>query len=246
MRRIAVVAVFAICGFVTAHAQNPHIEVDKNNRTISITTSATATSDAELATVHVGFIAYGGDELSAYASGSEKSNAIVTALLNAGVKKLDIQSLNQTVQPVEPYENNSEKLSDAERAKRKFKVNQSWKVVTAAPNASQVLHVAVLAGANDSGETEWSVKDEDALQAQAAGKALERARSIAQSMAMGLGTKLGPLVYASNDAPKAVVVGTLYGVVGGVPGAVPPPPPLVLFPEKVEKSATVYAVFAIE
>ena len=47
----------------------------------------------------------------------------------------------------------------------------------------------------------WSVADQDALQAKAAKLALDRARQIAQQMAAGLNATLGPLVYASNEAP---------------------------------------------
>ena len=88
-----------------------------------------------------------------------------------------------------------------ERAERKFQVQQSWNVKTAAANGAKVLDVAVKAGANQSGQMTWSVADQDALQAKAAKLALDRARQIAQQMAAGLSATLGPLVYASNEAP---------------------------------------------
>ena len=50
----------------------------------------------------------------------------------------------------------------------------------------------------------WSVADQDALQARAAKLALDRARQIAQQMASGLNATLGPLVYASNEAPARI------------------------------------------
>ena len=42
-------------------------------------------------------------------------------------------------------------------------------------DAAKVLDIAVKAGANQSGAIDWSLKDENAPQAQAAGKALQRA-----------------------------------------------------------------------
>ncbi len=67
--------------------------------------------------------------------------------------------------------------------------------------ARKVLDIAVKAGANQSGQMTWSVADQDGLQAKAAKLALDRARQIAQQMAAGLNATLGPLVYASNEAP---------------------------------------------
>jgi len=42
------------------------------------------------------------------------------------------------------------------------------------------------------------VADEKALEAQATGKALTRARAIASQMAQGLGIQLGELIYAAT------------------------------------------------
>jgi uncharacterized protein YggE len=95
----------------------------------------------------------------------------------------------------------NQEWTPAEKAERKFQVQQSWSVKTAAANGAKVLDVAVKAGANQSGQMTWSVADQDALQAKAAKLALDRARQIAQQMAAGLNATLGPLVYASNEAP---------------------------------------------
>jgi uncharacterized protein YggE len=239
---IAATTLFALTS-AAALAQSPQININKDNRTISISTDATATAPAEVATVHIGFTVYAPDEQSAYAKGSERSNAIAKALADAGVSKQDIQSDNQSVSPVNPYDNNN--LPDKEKALRQFKVSQSWSVKTAADSAAKILHVAVIAGANDSGAIEWNVKDPDALQAQAASNALARAKSIASSMASGLTVKLGPLVYASNQVPQSPE--PLFAPTRmRSDKAMPAPLPLAISPQKVEKSATVYAVFTIE
>ncbi len=198
--RLVTLAALAATLAIPALAQNPQININKDNRTISISTDATATAPAEVATVHIGFTVYAPDEQSAYAKGSERSNAIAKALADAGVSKQDIQSDSQSVAAVQPFDLNN--LPDKEKAQRQFKVSQSWSVKTAADSAAKILHVAVIAGANESGAIDWNVKDPNALQAQAASNALARAKSIASSMAGGLNVKLGPLVYASNQVPQ--------------------------------------------
>jgi hypothetical protein len=126
-------------------------------------------------------------------------------------------------------------------------------VTVPAEGVANVLHVAITAGANDSGGIEWELKKDDALEAEAAKKALEHARQIASQMAAGLGVKLGTLVYASNQTPPRGILAAL-GLGGGVldtesaslSGVKKNLAPLAISPERITKSATVYAVFAIE
>ena len=133
---------------------------------------------------------------------------------------------------------------DAEKAKRKWMLSQSWTVRTNAADAARILDIAVKAGANQSGAIDWSLKDENAPQAQAAGKALQRARTVAEEMAKGLNVKLGVLIFASNETQAAPVRPVMKAMaMAAAPAA---PPPLAINARQIEKTATVYAVFAIE
>ena len=221
------------------------IQIDKNNRTIAVTATDKATAEAEVATVHVGFQVYASDSQAAYARGSKTSNAIAAALKKDGVEDSGIQSEAQNIAPVQPYE--IQNLPESEKAERQFQVTQSWSVKTSAKNAASVLDAAVQAGANQSGQIDWDVANPDGLEAQAAESALKRAHAIADQMAKGLNASLGPLVYASNQVPErpmpmvmaAMAAKTMGGGGGGIA-------PLAVSPQKVTRSATVYAVFAIE
>jgi hypothetical protein len=135
-----------------------------------------------------------------------------------------------------------------QRAQKAFTLSQSWTVKAGAADAAKVLHAAIEAGANESGNIEWDLADRNGLQAQAAEKALVRARQVATQMAAGLGAHLGALIYASNQTPMTRFSATLNTESVSIGGAVPapPPPPLAIRPQQVEESATVYAVFSIE
>jgi uncharacterized protein YggE len=230
---------------VPGHAQQ--IVVSKDNRTIAVTTSADASADADTVTVQIGFIVYGPDQDSAYALGSKTSNAIAAALKKAEVPQDAIQSESQNISPVQAY-GGDQNWTPAEKAQRKFQVQQNWSVKTAAANGARVLDIAVKAGANQSGQMTWSVEDQDGLQAKAAKLALDRARQIAQQMAGGLNATLGPLVYASNEAP-AREQPLMRMANGRVPAPSPAPKevaPLSVSAPKVTAAATVYAVFSIQ
>ena len=240
LRSLGILAVFSGLTFAGL-AQT--IKVDQNNRTIAVTVSDKATADADIATVHIGFEVFAADSDGAYAAGSQTSNAIIDALHKAGVEDKAIQSEGQSVQQNFQFD---EKESELDRAKKRFVLRQSWTVKTAAGDAARVLHVAVEAGANSSGQIDWDIKDRAGLQAQAAGKALQHAQAMADQMAKGLNVHLGVLIYASNQPPQT-------------PG-IPPGPmrmmamaankaevaPLAIRPQQIEENATVYAVFAIQ
>jgi uncharacterized protein len=188
---------------------------------------------------------YGADQDSAYALGSKTSNAIAASLKAAGIAADAIQSESQSIAPVQQYGNNE--WTAEEKAARKFQVQQGWNVKTAAANGARVLDVAVKAGANQSGQMSWSVADQDGLQAKAAKMALDRARQIAQQMAAGLNATLGPLVYASNEAPtrELPLNGRAMTAMAAAPMA-QKVEPLSVSAQKVNASATVYAVFSIQ
>src|ERR1700753_1665934 len=235
-------ALVACVAAVSVHAQQ--IIVSKDNRTIAVTTSADANADADTVTVQIGFLVYGADHDAAYALGSKTSNAIAAALKEAGVPPEAIQSDSQGISPVQQYGN--QEWTPAEKAARQFQVNQSWSVKTGAANGAKILDVAVKAGANQSGQMTWSVADQDALQAKAAKLALDRARQSAQQMASGLNATLGPLVYASNEAPSRGPQPLMMRNAMAAAPAAQKVEPLSVSARKVTTSATVYAVFSIQ
>ncbi|HMD18711.1 MAG TPA: SIMPL domain-containing protein [Alloacidobacterium sp.] len=241
LRNIAVAA--AVAGLLAvAHAQT--IKVDKDNRTIAVTASDKATTDADLAVVHIGYQVFGPDEQSTYSSGSTISNAIVSALKKSGVPDKAIESENQNLMPNNYHD---PKESEMDRAKKQFVLNQSWTVKTKPDDAAKVLHIAVEAGANQSGQIEWQYQDMNGLQAKAAASALAKAQAIAQQMAQGLNVKLTGLIYASNQAPESPVrpIPMMMMKAMAAPAA-QAVAPLAINPRQIEESSTVYAVFALQ
>jgi hypothetical protein len=226
---------------LSAQTVSQTIQVNKDNRTIAITATDKVIVMADTATVHIGFIAYGPDSDAAYAAGSRVSNAIIKAVTAAGIPSDAIESENQNVSPVQEYQ--IDKLTPAEKAQRKFQVIQSWTVRTPADNAAKILDLAVKAGANQSGQIDWSLKDENTPQAEAAGKALQRARTVATEMAKGLSVKLGALLYANNETQAEPPRPLMRAMPMQASAKVEP---LAINPRRIEKSATVNAVFAIE
>ena len=234
-------AVLVALAALPASATAQQIQVSKDNRTVMVTATERVVVTADLATVHVGFIVYGKDKDTAYAAGTQASSAIIKALADAGMPSESIESDTQAVQPVENFQ--LERMPAAEQANRRFQVQQSWLVHTDAASAAHVLDAAVLAGANQSGQVDWSLKDESAATADAASRAIQRAHTVAGQMVQSFGGKVGPLLYASNENESSNVRPV---PLAAMHRAAAPSEPLQINPRRIEKSVTVRAVFAIE
>ena len=196
---------------------------------------------ADTAAVSIGFVTYGPDADSTYADGSRLSNAIVANVRKGGVGKDAIVSRSQNLQPL--GEEDKVRFSKGLR----FSLGQQWQVTVPADQAAAVLQAAISAGANNSGDIQWSLKEHDALQAEAAEKALTHAREIAQRMAKGLNAGVGMLLYVSNQHPSQVGPLALVSAESvSIGGAMRKAAPLSLAPDRVTESATVYAVFTLQ
>ena len=154
--------------------------------------------------------------------------------------------------PIDP-QGNDDKTRYAEGLR--FSFSQRWELTVPADQAAKALHIAVTSGANNSGGIEWKLQKDDALEEEAAKKALQHAHEVAERMAQGLGGKLGALIYASNQSPpRGIFAGMGFGgmtlntesAMASVVRSKVNLKPLAITPERITKSATVYAVFSIE
>jgi len=217
------------------------ITVNKDNRTVAVTVSDDAQVESDTAVVSVGFTAYGSDQQQTYADATRISNRIIDALHAAGIRADAIQSADQSLTEIDA----EDKVHSAKGLR--FRFTQSWNVTVDAPSAAEVLHTAISAGANNSGNIQWKLKSEDALETAAEEKALVHAQKIAERYAAGLKCRLGSMIYASNQVPTRGLFGAMLNTESASVAATKVNlKPLAIAPEKITKTATVYAVFAIE
>ncbi len=241
LARLSILAALSLAALPLAAQQ---IQISKDNKTISITATEEASTLADTAVVSIGFNTFGKDQDSTYASATQTSNAIVSALTASGVAKDAIQSQEQNLSPLnsEDFQNKSHYAEGM-----RFQFSQRWQVTVPADQAAQVLQAAITHGANNSGGIDWQLKNDDALEAETAQKALNHARDIAEHMAQGLGAKLGTLLYASNQIPVVNGIGPrMYSMAAAPAEQRVSLKPLAISPARITRSATVNAVFAIE
>lgn len=216
---------------VSQQPTQPQLKVDSSNRTLTISATDSISVEPDLAVLHVGFVTQPEDAKSAYADGSRASNAIIAVLKQAGVPENAIRSESQYLD------------RDWTTKLHKYTLHQQWTVKVQPEHAAEILDAAVNAGATSSGQIDWTVKDEKALEAETLDKAASRAKANAEVLAKGMGVRLGALIYVSNQVstssfPRPMPMMAMKNAEA--------PQPLAIEPHQVSREATVYAVFAIE
>jgi uncharacterized protein YggE len=226
-----------LTGSIAAAQQTSQVQlkIEPTNRTLTVSAEDRVTVDPDVAILHIGFQTQPSDAKAAYSAGAQTSNAIVAALKQAGIPETSIRS-------------ESQQLDGVYGKPHKFTLQQQWTVKVKPERAAEILDVAVTAGATDSGQIDWAVENEQALADKALEGAAARARAQAAVLARGMGVKLGPLVYVSNQVSAPVYPMRSFAnnaaPMARLAGSVEPP--LAIEPRKVVSTANVYAVFAIE
>lgn len=234
-----------LCGLACAQAQD--VQVNRSNKAIQVTASTTLRVDPEIAQLRFGFKNYAATQQAAIVQNVQAANKITKALLDSGVPKEAIET--ETIR--------TDRTRDTEYGTGRgnvpeFVAVQEWKVDLPVGEAEKGLEIVIRASANMVQDVEWIVRDPEGLSAKANGDAVQKARTLAEQMAKQLGAILGDLLYISNSEADRWsrfdrrVGGALAMARKLAPPPPPPPLPLHLFAAKVEQSATVTAVFAME
>lgn len=236
--RVATLGIPILLACGTARAQTTR--VSRADKTIEVTVTETVKADAEVAVLHVGCTAIAPTKDEAYDETVRLSGRVTEALHDAGVGKSDIETTRLSLRRFE-----SEGASQAPQ-QRPFEAEQMWEVRTAVSDAQRVLDLAVKAGANLFESVDWEVGDPSTLEAKAYAAAVAKARKLAAQLAADLGVRLGELIRASNTARPSPFFLRRDIAAKSMATLAAREPAIKLFPEKVEREATVDAVFAIE
>jgi uncharacterized protein YggE len=236
-----------VLGFVSiASAQG--IQINKENRTISVAASDTMEVEPEIAVIQIGYHNYGPTQNAAYSNSGQISGKVIQSLLAAGLDKDAIET--QAVRLETVFQPDKDWTPD-QRKDRQFQADQVWTIRVAVADAGKIVDSAIAGGANAITSVNWTVADPASLDARVNEAAVTKARALAAAMATKLGAKVGELLYASNSNPPNTGeirgFGTGSGYAAGGSAGRPSMKPVILpLPQKVPREATVYAVFALE
>lgn len=255
MRKLIGLAGGLICLFLAPAAFSQGIQINPENRTISVSATESVAVEPQIARVRIGLVNSAPTQKAAFDQNARVAAKVIESLLKGGVSKSQIQTFAVRLERLTPRQYAESSVRREGRKHRGFQATQTWIVRVRVAEAQAVVDRAVAAGANEVLGVDWRVADPDALEAKANAAALEQAGRLARQMAAKFGGKVGELLYASNSTPP--YVGRSYGMGRGFGGgrmaavaqrvsAATPRLALRLFPRKVRQTSTVYAVFALK
>ncbi|HYJ78836.1 MAG TPA: SIMPL domain-containing protein [Longimicrobiaceae bacterium] len=167
--------------------------------TIRVSATGESRATPDRAWVDVGVETEAATARAAAEENARKMEAVVAALLRAGVARDDVQTRDYNVFPV--YEANPR--GEGEPRLRGYRVANTVSARTDdVRRVGALIDAALAAGANRVNSVRFGLRDPDRARAEALGDALRRARAEATVIAAGLQVQLGNVLDASaGDAP---------------------------------------------
>jgi hypothetical protein len=172
---------------------------------------------------------------------ARKMDKVITALVQAGIPRKEIETRNYAVYPEytpPPRPDEAPKL-------RGYRVSNMVQVhVRELARVGALLDTALGAGANRVESVRFGLSRPETVQGEALRNAVERARQSAQVLATALGVKLGPVLDASTvtEPQRPIPIAARFEMARGAAADVTTP----IQPEEQTVRATVTLIFAIE
>lgn len=185
-------------------------ETSSDLRTISVNGSSQVVLEPDIAFISIGVHSEAQDAKAAVANNNQQTQAVIDALIAAGVDAKDIQTNNFSIYPQDRYSPTGEVLE------KFFSVDNTVSVkMRDLDGLGDLLDAAVEAGANTIYGISFDLEDKQEAIAQGRGAALENARQQAEQLAEAAGVTLGQVhsisSYSSVPYPMAYDVRGLGG-----------------------------------
>lgn len=191
------------CGSVA-----PGTIVGTQPRTISVNGTSQVMVSPDIAYVSIGVHTEAEDAKDAVAENNTQSQAVIDALVKAGIEAEDIQTTNFSIYP-------QERFSPMGESQGKYYAvdNTVYVKVRDLETLGSLLDTAVKAGANTIYGISFDLEEKDAAMEQGRQAAIENARKQAEQLASAAGVKVGS-VYSISSYTSVPVPMSYYDVKG--------------------------------
>lgn len=167
---------------------------DDTNQTFTVAGEGKTYVKPDVAVTTLGVTTEGAESAEVVKENNEKMNAIIKAVKDLGIEDKDVQTSMYNLSPKYNYSRDKGSYLDG------YTLNQQITVkVRDFDKISSVLDVATQNGANQVGNLQITVDDQELYKGEARQKAIEAAKEKAKEMAKESGIKLGKIVDISES-----------------------------------------------
>jgi len=163
---------------------------------ISVSETGEVYAKPDLAVISFSVINEAKTVAEAMAENSEKMNKIIETIKQEGIEERDLKTTHFNVYPRYEYDDNYRN-----RTLVGYEINQQLQVkIRDMEKIGDIIEKASLAGANDMGNLQFTIDDQEELKKQARDQAIEKAKTKAQELAVQLDVKLGKVISFSENS----------------------------------------------
>ncbi len=195
----------------------------KNTITVSETGEIYAKPDLALTTFSVITEAKTVNE--AMSGNTQDMNAIISVMKDEGVEERDLKTTSFTIYPRYEWQRVETEIYPYPPGKRVlvgYEVRQSLQVkIRDMSKIGDIIQGATDAGANQAGNLQFSIDQEDELKKQARGQAIDKAKAKAQELAQQLGVSLVRITHFSESGIAPRFYGLMEEAIGKGGGEAP-------------------------
>lgn len=211
---VLVLLAFSVVLFACEDTDNITISSDTQNQ-MRVTSSATITKTPDIATSQIGVQTIAKEVDDAINENNKKADAIINALKNLGVDEKDIKTTSFNVYPQRDYANNNPNVIVSYQVDNMLYV--TFRDIT---KAGKGLQTAINAGANNIYGISFTFSETESVINEARTKAIQNARTKAESMASAAGIELDKIISVNEVSSSSPIYSRDYSK-ADAEGAVP-------------------------
>jgi hypothetical protein len=211
----------------------------QNTYQITVNGEGKVYAKPDIALVNLGVTIQGLTTQEVITKNTEKMNAVIKAVKETGVEDKDIQTTNYSLNPLYNY------TEAAGRIFQGYTLDQNIQVkIRDFAKVGDILQKATAAGANLTGNLQFTIDNPEQFKQEARAKAIEQAKANAKNLADSSGIKLGKLinVYENYSYPIAYNDSAKLGMGGGIAESAPAP---VIQPGQQEIQITINLTYQV-
>jgi len=217
---VLIIALVVLSGFLTVWlGTDINNKLDKSENTITVSATNDVYAKPDLAFTTFSVVSEAKTVDLAIQDNAAKMNAVIAVVKSQGVEDKDLKTTNFNISP--RYEWDKEWRN---RTLVGYEVSQSLQVkIRDLAQIGDIIQGATEAGANEVGNLQFTIDNEDALKEEARNKAIEEAKTKAKNLAEKLGISLVKIISfsESGDYPMPYYVPTSKEALGIGGGATP-------------------------
>lgn len=216
-------------------------KLTETQNTITVSGTGTIYAKPDLALVSLSVITEAKTVAKAMADNTEKMNAIIGFVKEKGVEDKDLKTTNFNIYPRYEYENKDCSLYYCPPGKRVltgYTINQSLEVkMRDMEKIGEIIEGATTAGANEVGNLQFTIDNQDELKKQAREDAIEKAKAKAKELAKLLGVRLVRINSFSESSVLPYYFNAKEAM--GLGGAAPAAPQIETGENKIEVTVSI-------